>query len=189
MKALAINGSPRLVGNTTNILMNLLDELNKEGFETEQVQIYEDHLNPCNDCGSCEIRGDGRCINEDDGMNDLLDKMRAADIIILGSPSYFGGYTAQLKMFTERAGYCLTAGDKGLRGKIGAAVAVQDRDGGLQVYNQLCDWMLRMGMCVVGSDPLPVVTAKGPVEWMDDKVGQEAIKNLAQNIVSFALRD
>ena len=81
MKVLALNGSPRLVGNTSNALTYLLDLLGKEGFETDYIQIYEDHMIPCNFCGSCELRGDGRCIMEDDRANEYMDRMRAADII------------------------------------------------------------------------------------------------------------
>ncbi len=189
MKALVINGSPLAMGNVTTASMHLLDALNKEGFETDQVQIYEEHLIPCNCCASCEMRGDGRCVTEEDGMNDLLDRMRATDVIILASPSYFGTCTGQLKIFLERAGYCLLSGDRGLTGKIGAAFAVQERDGGLSVYNELVDWMLRNGMIVVGSNPLPVLTGKFPGDWENDEKGVKALNDLAERIVTTVFRD
>lgn len=188
MKALLINGSPLAMGNVTTAGMHLLDALNREGLETDQVQIYEDHLNPCNCCASCEMRGDGRCVNEDDGMNDLLDRMRASDVIILASPSYYGTCTGQLKMFLERAGYCLLTGDRGLTGKIGAAFSVQERDGGLNVYNELIDWMLRNGMTVVGSDPLPVLNARFPGDWESDEKGVRALDGMAERIVETLFR-
>ena len=53
MKAFAICGSPNLVGNTSKSLIHLLDYLEKEGFETEYVHIYEDHMIPCNCCNTC----------------------------------------------------------------------------------------------------------------------------------------
>ncbi len=118
MKVLALNGSPRLVGNTSNALTYLLDMLEKEGFETEYIQVYEDNLLPCNFCASCEIRGDGRCVMEEDRMNEYVDMMRAADVIILTSPPYYGSGTGQLKILLERAGYCLQHGDKGLHGRL-----------------------------------------------------------------------
>ena len=86
MKIIALNGSPRLVGNTSNILNAMLDEMEKEGIETEQIQLYSMDLTPCNDCRSCEIRGDGRCILEDDELNEIVDKMMEADGVILASP-------------------------------------------------------------------------------------------------------
>lgn len=187
MKAFAICGSPNLVGNTSKSLIHLLDYLEKEGFETEYVHIYEDHMIPCNCCNTCEIRGDGRCVNEDDRMNDYLDKMRAADVIILCSPSYFGTCTAQLKMFLERAGYCLATGGYGLRGKLGVAFATQERDGGITVFNELVTWMLRMGLTVIGTDPLPIINGDGPNDWEEDDKGIRALDRLSERIVEFIL--
>ena len=91
MKVIALNGSSRLIGNTSNLLAEFLDELEKEGIETEMVQLYDHEFQPCNDCRSCEMRGDGRCIMEDDDMNDILDRMRAADGVVLAAPAYAGG--------------------------------------------------------------------------------------------------
>lgn len=71
MRVVALNGSPRVVGNTSNIVMEFLDLLNRDGIETEQVQLYGYDLTPCNDCRTCEMRGDGRCNDEYDGFNDL----------------------------------------------------------------------------------------------------------------------
>ena len=188
MKVLALNGSPRLVGNTSNALTYLLDLLGKEGFETDNVQIYEDHIIPCNFCGSCELRGDGRCIMEEDRLNEYMDRMRAADVIILASPSYYGSCTGQLKILLERAGLCFQSGDRGLKGKIGAAFVTQERDGGMPVYSEFVNWMLRNQMIVVGSDPLTIVMGKDLNRWEDDDRGLKALKNLAENITETFIR-
>lgn len=188
MKVLALNGSPRLVGNTSNALTYLLDELEKEGFETDYIQVYEDNLIPCNFCSSCEIRNDGRCVMEEDRLNEYMDRMRAADIIILASPSYYGSCSGQLKIFLERAGYCFQTGDKGLRGKIGAAFVTQERDGGMPVYSELVNWMLRNQMLVVGSDPLCIIMGKELNRWEEDDRGIRAMKNLADNITDTVYR-
>ncbi len=188
MKVLALSGGPRLIGNTSHALNYLLDELNKEGFETEYIQLYEDHMIPCNCCGSCEIRGDGRCINEDDSMNEYLDKMRVADVIILASPTYYGSCTGQMKIFLERAGYCLLVGDKGLEGKIGAAMVTQERDGGTMVYSELTNWMLRNGLIVVGSDPLPIINGLGPNDWEDDTKGIASLDGLTRRITELVTK-
>ena len=186
MKVLALNGSPRLVGNTSNALTSLLDSLEKEGFETDQIQVYEANLLPCNFCGSCELRGDGRCVMEEDQMNEYLDRMRAADIIILASPSYYGSCSGQLKIFLERAGLCLQGG--GLKGKIGAAFVTQERDGGMPVYSELVNWMLRNQMIVVGSDPLSIIMGKDLNRWEEDGRGLKAMKSLAENITETFIR-
>lgn len=185
MKVVALNGSPRLLGNTSNALNVVLDELNKEGIDTEYIQVYEDHMNPCNHCSSCEVRGDGRCVAEDDNMNLYLDKMKAADGIILASPTYYGSCTAQLKIFLERAGLaCMFDKDRPLRGKVGAALVIQERNGGYAVYSELVNWMLSNEMTVVGTNPLCVINAKNPFDYENDEKGMKALKMMSKNIIS-----
>lgn len=182
MKVIALNGSPRLIGNTSNILHEVADELEKEGIETEQVQVYSFDFELCNDCRSCEIRGDGRCILEDDPLNDIVDAMRAADGIILASPCYYGSCTAQMKIFLERAGMILEKGDKGLKRKVGGAIVVNAHDGGSMVYGELVSWMLRNQMVVCGGTPAPVVSALNSPQYQDDKEGMNGVISLAKEM-------
>ena len=184
MKVVALNGSPKLIGNTSAAVTLILDELEKEGFETEHVQMYGSIMTPCNDCGSCGIRGDGRCINEDDDMNAYLEKLIAADGIILAAPSYYGGVPGQMRILLERIGLasmkCISGNP--LARKIGAAVAVQGRDGGLSVYSELVNFMLSNKMTVCGSSPLAVLTGSKPSEVLKDKAGVSALKGMAKEM-------
>jgi multimeric flavodoxin WrbA len=182
MKVIALNGSPRLIGNTTNILHEVADELEKEGIAVEQVQLYSVDLTPCNDCRSCEIRGDGRCILEDDPLNDIVDMMREADGVILASPCYYGSCSSQMKIFLERAGLILEKGDKGLKRKVGGAIVVNAHDGGSMVHAQLVQWMLRNQMIVCGSTPAPIVTALNSPQYQNDKEGMKGVITLAREM-------
>lgn len=182
MKVLALNGSPRLLGNTASIVAHVLDELEKEGVETEYIHIYEDDMVPCNHCNSCEIRGDGRCINEDDRMNEYLAKMIKADGLLLCAPSYFGSAPAQLKIFLERAGYAMQFSGLPMKGKVGGAVAVCDHDGGTTTYLDMVTWMLRNGMMVCGTHPLTVLAARGPGDYLKDKRGVAAMSDLGKSM-------
>ncbi|AIZ56084.1 iron-sulfur flavoprotein [Candidatus Methanoplasma termitum] len=182
MKVIALNGSPRLIGNTSNILHDVADEFEKEGIETEHVQLYSYNLEKCNDCRSCEIRGDGRCILEDDELNDIVDAMREADGIILASPCYYGACSAQMKIFLERAGLILEKGDKGLKRKVGGAIVVNAHDGGSMVYYQLVNWMLRNQMIVCGGAPAPIVTALNSPQYQNDKDGMKGVIGLAKEM-------
>lgn len=182
MKVIALNGSPRLIGNTSNIIHEVSDELEKEGIETEHIQLYSSRLTPCNDCRSCEIRGDGRCILEDDDLNDIVDRMREADGVILASPCYYGSYSSQMKIFLERAGLILEKGDKGLKRKVGGAIVVNAHEGGSMVYSQLVYWMLRNQMIVCGGTPAPVVTALNSPQYQNDKEGMKGVVSLAREM-------
>lgn len=182
MKVIALNGSPRLIGNTSNILNEVLDELEKEGIETEQIQLYSMDLTECNDCRSCEIRGDSRCILEDDPLNEIVEKIKEADGLILASPSYFGSCTSQMKIFLERAGLALEMGDSGFKRKVGGAIVVNAHEGGSMAYSQLVYWMLRNQMIVCGSTPPAIITALNSPQYQDDKEGMKGAIGLAKEM-------
>lgn len=181
MKVIAINGSPRLIGNTGNVLNDVLDEIGKEGIKTEQIHLYSYDMDPCNDCRSCEIRGDGRCVIED-GINELVDELRKADGIILASPAYYGACTGQMKMFLERAGLPLEKGDMGLRRKVGGALVVSAHDGGTLAYSQMVNWMLRNKMLVVGGTPMPILKALNSPQYLNDKEGMKGVMSMVNEM-------
>ncbi len=188
MKIIAINGSPRPIGNTSNILNEVQDLFEKEGIEMEIINIYEYTLVNCNVCLTCEIRGDGRCMDEDDGLNDILDRLREADGILIASPTYSNACPSVLQTFLERAQLVYEKGDLGLNGKVGGAIAVCGHDGGSMVYNQVVDFLLRNGVNVCGSNPLPIVHALNSPQYEDDKKGMKGVHALVRNMSQLLLR-
>ena len=188
MKVIALNGSSRLIGNTSNLLAGFRDELEKEGIETERVQLYDHEFQPCNDCRSCEMRGDGRCIMEDDDMKDILDRMRAADGVVLAAPAYAGGVPGAMKIFLERAGLALTMGDRALRGKAGAVLTVSAHDGGENAYNELTYWLIHNELNVVGTYPLPIFRALNSPQYEEDEQAMKGMARLVENMVSLLMK-
>ncbi len=188
MKVIAINGSPRPIGNTSNILNEVQDLFEREGIEMETVHVYDYRLVNCNVCLTCEIRGDGRCMDEDDGLNDILDQMRSADAILIASPTYANACPSVLQTFLERAQLVFEKGDLGLNGKVGGAIAVCGHDGGSLVYNQMVDFLLRNGVLVCGSNPLPIIHALNSPQYEDDKMGMKGVHALVRNMTSLILR-
>jgi multimeric flavodoxin WrbA len=160
----------------------------REGIEMETIHIYEYQLVNCNVCLTCEIRGDGRCMDEDDGLNDILDRLRSADAILLAGPTYANACPSVMQTFMERAALVFEKGDLGLNGKIGGALAVCAHDGGSLVYNQMVDWLLRNGVCVCGSNPLPIVHALNSPQYEDDKQGMKGVRALVENMTALLLR-
>lgn len=102
MKVLAFNGSPRIDGNTHNLIKIVSDVLNKNGIETEEINIGHKPVKPCQGCLKCQENKDGLCIIKDDELNNYLAKMKAADGFILGSPVYTADVTGQMKSFIDR---------------------------------------------------------------------------------------
>ncbi len=83
LKVVAFNGSPRKGGNTTSLIRYVLKELEKEGIETETVQIGGKSIHDCIACGKCFENKDKKCVIDNDIVNECIEKMLEADGIIL----------------------------------------------------------------------------------------------------------
>ena len=104
MKAIAINGSPRKKWNSAMLLEKALEGTASQGAETELVHLYDLDFKGCTSCFACKMKGGksyGTCAMND-GLTPLLEKLAEADIIILGSPIYFGTVTGEIRSFMER---------------------------------------------------------------------------------------
>ena len=102
MKVLLLNGSPRMKG-TTKRALSLLEAsigINKEKVEIDFYDITKMKLSACLNCDGCRRNG-GTCVIDDDGIF-LQEKIFEADTIILGSPVYWWGISAQLKMVIDK---------------------------------------------------------------------------------------
>ena len=188
MKIIALNGSPRPIGNTSNILNDVQDMFEREGVEMEIIHLYEYSFVNCNVCMTCEIRGDDRCIDEDDGLNDILDRLRQADGVLMAAPTYMNACPSVMQTFMERAALVFGKGDQGLAGKVGGAIAVCGHDGASLVYNQMVDFMLANRMLVSGSYPMPIIRALNSPAYEDDVQGMKGVRSLVEGMVSALMR-
>ena len=91
MKVIAFNGSPRKDGNTTTLIGYLFREIEKEGIETELVQLSAKTIHGCIACYKCFENQDQRCAVKNDAANEYIEKMTTAQGIVLGSPLLFSG--------------------------------------------------------------------------------------------------
>lgn len=176
MKAVAINGSPRPGGNTEIMLKKVLEPLEAAGWDTEYLRIGGKAVRGCMACMKCVEKRNGRCIIENDPINEYLEKMYAADAIILGSPTYFADVTSELKALIDRAGFVALANGGAFSGKIGAAVVAVRRGGAIHVFNTINHMFLTSSMIVPGSIywNLGLGTDKGEVGG-----DEEAMRNMS----------
>jgi len=144
VKVLAVNGSPRRRGNTASMIRAAADELRAAGIEVEVVSIADHEVRPCDGCERCYKRPWG-CPIEDDAVM-ILKKMVAADGILMGSPVYCGGVTAQLKALIDRSIMPYQAAE--LKGKVAGAITVGGgRHGGQELaLSQLYAYFMMMDM-------------------------------------------
>ena len=82
MKVLAINGSARKDGNTAAMLRMALSEIEAAGIETELLQLHGKDIRGCIACMKCWENKDGHCAVKKDMLNEIVDKMVAADAIV-----------------------------------------------------------------------------------------------------------
>jgi multimeric flavodoxin WrbA len=119
MYVIGISGSPRKEGNTAILVKEVLRHIKgKRKF----ISLADLNINPCDSCDRC-WKENIECVIDDD-IRWILREMEKADVIILGSPCYFGTVSAQLKMLIDRT--VSICGKETLRNKIGAAVVTQD---------------------------------------------------------------
>ncbi len=136
MKIVALNGSPKIKGNTALSLEILGEKLKSsiENLEYELIHLKKLDLRPCNACNGCY--GKGKCVQDDD-INELLNKLLTADGIVLGSPTYFSNVTSRMQMFIERIGLISKLNGSLMKGKIGASIAIARRMGANVVYSAM----------------------------------------------------
>ncbi|HIE52322.1 MAG TPA: flavodoxin family protein [Armatimonadetes bacterium] len=99
MYVLGLGGSPREGGNTDLLLERALAGAAQAGAQVEKVILNRLHLTPCQHCDGC--RQTGQCIIEDD-LQGLYPKLKKAEGLILASPIFFLGVTAQTKILIDR---------------------------------------------------------------------------------------
>jgi multimeric flavodoxin WrbA len=133
MLIVGICGSPRKQA-TDHVLREALSMLDEKGFETEFFGVMGKNISPCRHCDYC-LR-EKECIIKDD-MYNVYSLMTDAQGIILATPVYNGGVSAQMKAVMDRCRALGAANFDFLRYKVGMAIAVGgDRIGGQELAIQ-----------------------------------------------------
>lgn len=182
MKIIAVNGSPRKEGNTYEAIKMVLDELEKEGMETEILHIGNKAIRGCTGCNLCFKNRNGKCVIEDDCVNDMIEKLQDADGILLGSPVYYSGITGTMKAFLDRVFYVNGANGNYFKGKVGAAVTAVRRSGGVPAYDQLNKYIQYSEMLIATSNYWNVIHGLRPGEALKDDEGKQIMSRLGKNM-------
>lgn len=175
MKVVAINGSARKDGNTAILIRHVLAGLEKEGIETELVQLAGHAIRGCTACNRCRTNLDGRCAIDNDIVNGCIDKMAAADGIILGSPTYFADITPEIKALIDRSGRVGGANGGLYRRKVGAGVIAVRRGGAIHALDSIHHFLHITQMIVPGASYWNVGIGR---EIGDVEGDEEGIRNM-----------
>lgn len=176
MKVLFLNGSPRQEGNTYTAFCEMKKIFDGENIDSEIVQVGSKMLTGCHACGNCGKTG--KCVI-DDGANEIIEKMKVCDALVLGSPVYYAGVNGTFKAFLDRAFF--VAG-KNMRLKIGASVVSMRRGGGSAAFDELNKYFFISEMTVAGSSYWNSVHGTAPGSAIKDEEGMHTMRKLARNI-------
>ena len=176
MKVLIINGSPRVNGNTSLALNEMVKVFENNGIETEMLQIGNQVIRGCSACGYCFEHG--KCVF-DDIVNEVAEKFKACDGLVIGSPVYYAAANGTLVSFLNRLFYS-TRFDKTM--KVGAAVAVARRGGTSTTFDELNKYFTICGMPVASGQYWNSVHGALPGQAEEDGEGMQGMRTLAHNM-------
>ena len=188
MKITTILGSAKKKGNTATVLGWVREELESLGHEVEGIYLNNKSINGCLGCAKCrENPAEIACVQKDDAIG-IMEKMIASDAVLLASPIYFWGFTAQLKALIDR-GYSLVTnyhkpGHTSLmEGKnvgllvTGADAYEDNAEGMFTAFDRIVDFLLakKTGELYVGKCSVP--------DQIPETVKKDAVA-LARSLVS-----
>jgi multimeric flavodoxin WrbA len=99
-KVLILSGSPRKNGNTDALCQKFKQGAESAGHLVDLVRLSELELKACIGCNVCRTKG-RQCVFPD-AMTNLIARLEVADVVVLATPVYFYGVTAQMKTFMDR---------------------------------------------------------------------------------------
>lgn len=181
MHVIAINGSPKAQGNTYQALKLVCDELEKQGITTEIVHIGNTNIRGCLACGGCAKNKNEKCVIDDE-VNEIIQKIKAAEGILLGSPTYYASIAGTMKCFLDRAFYVAGANGGLFRHKVGAVVAISRRSGEMAVFDHLNHYLTIAEMFVPSSNYWNVIHGRLSGEVLQDEEGVQIMRILGKNM-------
>lgn len=142
-------------------------------------------IQSCNACGKCSETG--KCDIED-GLNEIIDKIRTAQGLIVGTPVYFGTARGDVMAALQRIGYVSMRSNKFLSGMVGGPIAVARRGGQTSTIQEMLMFFLINDMIVPGSTYWNMVFGRLPGEVWKDPEGIETIRHFAANVAKLVKR-
>ena len=179
MKALLVNGSPRVNGCTFTALSELAKTLEENGIETEIIQIGNKDIRGCIACRKCHSTGSGKCVFNDI-VNEVALKFAEADAFVIGSPVYFASPAGGAVAFLDRLFFSTLHIGKTM--KVGAAVVSCRRGGNTATFDMLNKYFTMTGMPVVSSQYWNMVYGGSPEEVLQDEEGLQTMRTLGRNM-------
>jgi len=175
-KVLIINGSPRVGGNTSIALDEMVKVFEAEGVDAEVVQVGNKEIRGCIACGSC--KKNGKCVFND-VVNELAQKFEESDGLVVASPVFFASANATLIACLDRLFYS-TGFDKTM--KVGASVVCARRGGLSATFDELNKYFTICGMPIASSQYWNSIHGREKGQASEDLEGLQTMRTLAKNM-------
>ncbi|MBR1516545.1 MAG: flavodoxin family protein [Bacteroidales bacterium] len=177
MNVLLINGSPHPNGCTRTALNIVAATLQENGIDTEIMNIGHRNIRGCLACGRCQELG--RCVFDDDPVNEAARRLEQADGLVIGSPVHYASASGAITSFLDRL-FFSTPFSK--RMKVGASIASARRAGTTATLDQLNKYFTICEMPIVSSRYWPMVHGHTPDDVMQDHEGVQIMRILGRNM-------
>ncbi|MBQ5995164.1 MAG: flavodoxin family protein [Clostridia bacterium] len=181
-KVLLLNGSPHAHGCTAEALAEMCRVFEKNGIETETVQVGSKQIRGCISCNRCKELG--KCAF-DDLVNETAEKFRQSDGLVIGSPVYYGSPNGTVLSFLDRLFYSMDSADKLM--KVGASVVTCRRGGNTASFDALNKYFTISAMPVASSTYWNQVHGFTAEDVKKDLEGLQTMRNLAESM-SFMIK-
>lgn len=176
-KVIILNGSAHQHGCTATALDEMIGVFEKEGIETELIQVGNKVIRGCIGCESCATTG--KCVFDDDLVNEVAEKFKEADGLVVGSPVYYASPNGTIISFMDRLFYS-TSFSKHM--KVGAAVVSCRRGGNTASFDVLNKYFTISGMPLAPSTYWNQVHGFTAEDVKKDLEGLQTMRNLARNM-------
>lgn len=181
MKVLILNGSPHANGNTAIALQEMVKIFQQEKIDVELINVGSKAIRGCIGCNACGEKG--KCVFDDE-VNEIAEKFRDADGLVLGTPVYYSCVNGTLESLLQRLFYS-SSFDKTM--KVGASVVIARRGGCSATFDALNKFFTISGMPVASSQYWNSVHGGAPGDASEDAEGLQTVRVLARNM-SFLMK-
>ncbi len=179
MKILMINGSSRKNGCTYTALSEIALTLKEQGIDSEIIHLENNAYRDCCGCQGCRKNDDGKCIFNDDIVNEIIEKAKTSDGFIFGSPVYYAHPSGRLLSVLDRVFY---AGAKYFKYKPGSAVVSARRAGTTASLEPVMKYFTINQMPYISSTYWNMVHGNKPEDVRLDNEGLHTMRTLALNM-------
>lgn len=176
MNVLLLNGSPHPSGTGYKALEEMTGVFEKNGIETELIQVGNKAVRGCIACNYCKEHG--KC-TFDDLVNEIAPKFEKADGLVVSSPVYYASANATMVALLDRLFYS-TPFDKTM--KVGASVVTARRGGLSATFDELNKYFTISGMPVASGQYWNSLHGRNADEASEDLEGLQIMRTLAENM-------